>query len=416
MLLQFRVKNYKSFKEEAVLSLLAGSGKELKKRLVHWNNKEILPSIVIYGANASGKSNLFGAITASLLTIRESNSMQVGETLSRIIPFLFDKTSKESPSEFSYIFTVNNTRYDYSFSADHNRIYEESLYAYYTNRPSLIFDRKNTTEYKFTTSKVKEYTGYKNKTSENKLFLASATAWNCKETRDPYMWLSQSINTFYGNVSQQKALEKYENDHDGSLKEFSIKFLQHADINISDYEFNSGIVDPEEYAGDPIIQAINNVTNAHEEMKRYDIQTTHVVNEDGKQMKYELPFRMESEGTQNLFYYAPFLKEALENGETIIIDEMDRSLHPLLARYIVNLFHNPEANPKGAQLIFNTHDVSLLSLDIFRRDQIYFIEKNGNNGASEIYSLDEFSPRKSENVRIGYLLGKYGAIPYIKGM
>lgn len=416
MLLQFKVKNFKSFKDEAVLSLLAGSGNEHKERLIHLDKRNVLPSAVIYGANASGKSNLFGAVTASLMTIRESNGLQIGAQLSRIIPFLFDEESKKEPSEFSYIFTVGNTRYEYSFSADVNRIYDESLYAYYTNRPSLIFERKNTFEYKFTSAKAKEYIGYKNKTPENKLFLATATAWNCRETREPYMWLSESINTFYGNVSRQKALEAYEMDKDGSLKSFAIEFLQHADINISDYEFDSSIVDPQDYAGNPFVKAIDEITNSHGVMKRYDIRTSHIVNEKDKQRTYELPFQMESEGTQNLFLYAPFLKEALENGKTIVIDEMDRSLHPLLARYIVDLFHNPETNPKGAQLIFNTHDVSMLSLDYFRRDQIYFVEKNSENGSSEIYSLDEFSPRKSENVRLGYLLGKYGAVPYIKGI
>lgn len=413
MLLQFKAKNYKSFKEESVLSMIAGSGKEHEEELIHWRDKKILPAAVIYGANASGKSNFMEAFTASLMTVRESSSLQIGQPLIRISPFLFDDSCTAIPSEFSYIFTVGNTRYDYSFSADRNRIHEETLYAYYSTQPSLIFSRKNTNEYHFTSARSREYSAYKDKTADNKLFLAAATAWNCKETREPYMYLSDLIDTFHGDASRQNALQSYENDTDNSLKEFSLDFLHHADINISDYTFKSRIVQPEEYSSDPFVKALDQVSGSHGVMKQYDVRTIHTVQDAGKVRTYQLPFSMESEGTQSLFYYAPYLKEALEKGKTIIIDEMDRSLHPLLARYLVEMFQNPDINTKGAQLIFNTHDVSLLNLELFRRDQIYFIEKNNDTAVSDIYSLDEFSPRKTENVAAGYMLGKYGAVPYI---
>lgn len=134
---------------------------------------------------------------------------------------------------------------------------------------------------------------------------------------------------------------------------------------------------------------------------------------DGSKQNFYLDLREESQGTNQLFWIAPILKEVIGKGKTMVIDELDRSLHPFLVKFLVELFHNPVLNKKNAQLIFTTHDTTLLSLDTFRRDQIYFVEKDPHTAATELYSLDEFSVRKSENIEKGYLLGRYGAVPYV---
>lgn len=115
-----------------------------------------------------------------------------------------------------------------------------------------------------------------------------------------------------------------------------------------------------------------------------------------------------------MFTLSPFLKEVFEHGKTLVVDELDASLHSFLVQYLVDLFHDPEINSKNAQLVFSTHDTNLLSLDTFRRDQIYFVEKNIETAESSVYSLDEFSVRKVENIERGYLLGRYGAIPFLQ--
>ena len=136
----------------------------------------------------------------------------------------------------------------------------------------------------------------------------------------------------------------------------------------------------------------------------------HIV--EGK--NYSLNMPDESEGTRNLFGIAPVLKRAFQDtGETICIDEFDKSLHPALIQYLIDLFNDKTVNVKDAQLIISSHAVSLLSLDHLRRDQFYFVEKNRSSASSELYSLDEFSPRKTENIRNAYLLGRYGAIPVL---
>ena len=114
-----------------------------------------------------------------------------------------------------------------------------------------------------------------------------------------------------------------------------------------------------------------------------------------------------------MFFLAPLLRQTLEDGKVLVVDEIDRSLHPFIVKFLVNLFRNPMVNKKGSQLIFTTHETTLLSLDTFRRDQIYFTEKDISTGVTDVYSLDEFSVRKTDNIEKGYLLGRYGAIPFL---
>ena len=152
-----------------------------------------------------------------------------------------------------------------------------------------------------------------------------------------------------------------------------------------------------------------------QEQYQIKITTGHTVKDaKGLEKKYTLPLVEESLGTQQLFFLAPLLRQTFEKGKVLVIDEIDRSLHPFIVKFLVNLFRNPSVNTKGAQLIFNTHDTTLLSLDTFRRDQVYFTEKDAETGATDLYSLDEFPVRKTDNIEKGYLLGRYGAIPFLE--
>ena len=389
MLIQFGVSNYKSIREEVILSALAGSDKSHEDELLGFRKERILPSLAIYGANAAGKSNLFKALAAALIIIRTSNGRQINETIPLIAPFSFDEESKAKPTRFSFIFTTKQSKYEYGFSADSQKVYEEYLYEYKTAKPSKIFERSETGKYSFVASLEKEFRAYADKNTDNKLFLSTATAWNCEKTKDAYMWLAESIDTFGGDRLEGMVMPELEKDTDGKLQSFVTKMLQEADINISGYHFKTG------------------------DVKVSELLTKHLIQGEQGRSEYQLPFDDESEGTKRLFFYAPFIKRAMEKGNTVVIDEIDNSLHPLLALMLINLFHDKEINKNGAQLIFNTHDVSLLDLDYFRRDQIYFVEKNNLTGVTDLYSLDEFSPRKTENIRKGYLQGRYGAIPVV---
>lgn len=411
MLIQFAVTNYMSLRDETVLSMSAGAGSELRENLRKYRDESLLPTAAIYGANAAGKTNICRAMTAAIRIIRDSNERQIDRPLPLISPYAFDDEHRKLPSRFDFIFLTNGIKYQYGFSADMFRIYDEYLYKYNSKQPSLIFERKNTNEYKYTKANESKLKQYEEKNSDNKLFLATATNWNCELTKEAYMWFANGIDT-YNDTSFNMSLDVLETFENGgaSLESFIISLLKTADINISGYNIESEIKD----APDMLQLSLPpEIPSLLPKMKSFTLSTNHMIGNGESAREYTLPFDAESEGTKRIFIFGPIIKEALEKGRTIIVDEIDNSLHPLLLEYLIRLFNSKETNPNNAQLIFNTHSVETLSLNLMRREQIYFVEKNNDNGVTELYSLDEFSPRKTENVRKGYLQGRYGAIPNI---
>lgn len=212
---------------------------------------------------------------------------------------------------------------------------------------------------------------------------------------------------------QPTALQAFEQDEQGELKQFTLSLLRQTDINIDDIQVD---ITPLGEDAKAMIYTDGSGKPAYPgQVKTVLIQTGHLVQgSDVNPKKFFLNLDVESLGTKQLFWLSPILKEVFEKGKTMVIDELDRSLHPFLVKFLVELFHNPDLNQTNAQLIFTTHDTTLLSLDTFRRDQIYFVEKDPHTAATELYSLDEFSVRKNENIEKGYLLGRYGAIPYLR--
>lgn len=418
MLIQFSVSNYMSFKEEAVFSMAANENDEQHhEMLYHTGRDSLLPVGAVYGANAAGKSNLFQALAAAVLTIRESMARQVDESLKYMVPFRFCQDTLHQPTYFDFIFTMDGNKYQYGFSATSERVVDEYLYVYRTARPSMVFERSDTDNYHFTKKNEKELRNYVSKNTQNKLFLSTATAWNCQLTRAAYMWFASRIDV-YSALGVQQAGQKLIAEGEDSLRAFLLRTLQNADLNIADYSLDKQkrIITEEDLSKVPpfVVNLLMAIGDNQSHVLQYDIMAGHdVKDENGDIHRYMLPFRDESNGTQRMFFFAALIKEALDHGKTILVDEIDTGLHPLLVQYLLQMFLNRDINAHGAQLIFTTHDVSMLSLSIFRRDQIYFVEKDNASGQSVVYSLDEFSPRKTENIRNGYLQGRYGAIPVI---
>lgn len=403
MLAQFSVENYMSFKDKVCLNMTASvSDHEHPDNYVECGKTKCLKSIVIYGANASGKSNLLKAMTAAIMTVRESQARQVNDRLFRIMPFLFDKEMPGKPSAFEFIFFVDGVQYIYGFSATQERIVDEYLYVYHSAKRSMVFERKDTNRYRFNKADEKEFNSYKEKNTENKLFLSTATAWNCEKTKAAFMWFSGGIDTYTDAVTDDipnnKAfiLQRLKENQNPELKDFTLRLLKNADINIDGYEIQS----QQFTLPFPVV--------GEQEGVAFSVVTSHTMPD---KQNYNLTFPMESLGTQNIFFLSPFIYSALSSGKTVFIDEMS-CLHSALVQYLIGLFNDPDINRMNAQLIFVTHDTILLNLKMFRRDQIYFIEKD-ENGASDLYSLDNFSVRKTENIRTAYLIGRYGAVPII---
>ena len=395
MILEFSISNYMSFKEKVTFSMLANSSKGLDDNYITVNDRKILKTGAIYGANASGKSNLFKALQTISLMLKNSNNIDINATLP-IIPFKFDNDYITKASEFEIKFIINNIRYVYGFIADKNKIYDEYLYNYPNNRETKIFDRTNVKEYTYPQKDEKILKEIEEKNSQNKFFLATATNWNYEKTKPAYDFLTNGIITFF-NMEELKniAFNIYDNN-DNNLKNFALNFLKKADLNIEDYKISSMSI-PEEF-----------LKNTRVSVKTYQILFKHIGSDN------YLSFDEESLGTQIVFTFIPFIANTLNKQKVLIVDELDKSLHPFLVQYIVEMFNNPEINKNGSQLIFNTHDTNLLNLNILRRDQIWFTEKNNETGESSLYSLSDFSVRKKEIVEKGYMLGRYGAVPFIK--
>ena len=416
MLVQFTVENFLSIRDKVYLSLEPSKDSEHPENLITKGDYKAVNSVAIYGANASGKSSLFKAITVALIMIRNSNNVQVTDKLP-MTPFKFDFESRNKPTPFEFTFIAKDGRkYIYGFSATTEKVVEEYLYCYNTSKPTLLFDLNENEKPKFNRAyKVKLEAAYQMNTA-NKLFLATATTWNVECTKSPFEWLAESIDTFtdvmeLGGV----AFEKYRTDENRKYIEFTKNLLKQADINISSIE-----VDAKEVMGGPALPfqiVVQGKIIPPNEGKHYDVEITTgytVVDENGEKTEFSLTLQEESIGTQLLFFYGPLLKDAFEKGKTIVLDEIDKSMHPSLVKFIMNLFRDPDVNKNGAQLIVTTHETGILSLDMFRRDQIYFTEKDSKRGVTDLYSLDEFSVRKTENIEKGYLMGRYGAIPFLQ--
>ncbi len=420
MLIQFSVKNYMSFREKAVLAMNPSADAEHPENIIAAGDYKATNAIAIYGANASGKTSLLKAMTVALIMIRQSNIMQVNQPIPGIAPFKFDEKSGSEPSEFEFIFVADDgVRYVYGFSADKTSIKEEYLFQYKSQRPALIFKREDE-KYEFKAQrKILEPLVRFN--TWNKLFLATATNWNAECTTIPFRWFAEKFITFTDAlVLKEIAYGLYRSPLQKDYVKFTEELLRSVDINISridvaekgysDGSANGGFgLQPIYINGQPVQMG------GYSNSDQLEVRTEHVVDTDKGKEKYTLDISEESLGTNQLFILGPFLKDAFDNGVVVVIDEIDRSLHSFIVKYIIGMFRDASVNKAGAQLIFTTHDTSLLSLSTFRRDQIYFTEKESKNGGAKLYSLDEFSVRKSENIEKGYLLGRYGAVPSVRG-
>ena len=230
MLIEFSVKNFLSFKNKITLSMEKGIGNENQDNVVSIGDIDLLKTAAIYGANASGKSNILKALTCSILMVRNSNLIPVGGKWNFIKPFLFDKTSKNKPSEFEFIFIENNIKYRYFFSADANRIYDEILDVYNSQKPSNIFTRIKTNNYEFTKDKNKLETLAANNT-ENKLFLSTATNWNYDKTKDAYLWFANAIDTY----------DSFENIADNDLIDYATSLKENVTTLVDNLELSNAI-------------------------------------------------------------------------------------------------------------------------------------------------------------------------------
>ncbi len=423
MLISFSVENFRSFKEEATLSMVAGNGKEMRDSHVFTpelkngvKSFDLLPSAVIYGPNAGGKSNFFNALNTMETIVRTSN--QNDESLDNILPFLLSDKTNKAPATFEVIMVIDGVRYQYGFSATQERIHAEWLFAFPHGKIQTWFERdynKKTGEdvYDRGNSLKGQKKAWRELTSSKALFLSVAANYKSEQLKPIYDWFKKRLHFINAVGISSYHSRKYCDEH-GSKK--IINFLKAADFAIEDIKVEKKDFflkpppeDMPEHFSD-LLTGIKSVADKLKGHKQLVAKTIHKT-EEGKFINFDLS--MESDGTQRMFALAaPFLY-ALEKGRVLIIDELNQRLHPHLMQYLIEIFNSPKTNPNNAQLIFTTHAVSLLKKDIFRRDQIWFCERDANQ-ATTLFSLTDFKPRKEhEDFEAYYMGGRYGALPIV---
>jgi len=420
MLIEYNIENFRSFKEKVTLSLISSSDKSLDNNLIKTatlKKNNLLRSEVIYGANASGKSNVVLAFDSLRKLVVNSHKFQKGTEIS-YTPFKLDEKYTSKPSKFEVVFLQNSIRYTYGVSLTNEKIVDEYLYYYPKGRKALIFERKDTFNYKFTMD-IKEQEFLSKKTLPNVLYLSNSTKLNYTKTSEVFDWFKDTLKII--GATDNPGLTSFTIEllnKDEVLKEFILKSLIVADLGIVDIsaKLDKILIDdaPLEFIPDFKQELVLTSDDEGLKLVQTDIKTMHkALDENGNDIQIDFDFDEESEGTKRLFGLVGNWIDALNNGHILIVDELDTKLHPLLMEFLIKLFHNPSQNKNDAQLIFTTHNTNFLDLDLFRRDQIWFTEKNPSFGNTDLYSLLEFSPRKDKNIRKGYLAGRYGAIPFI---
>ena len=397
MLCQFTVKNYKSIRDEVTFDMQAAAISEHEDRIIKdYDGELFLPVSAIYGPNGGGKSNVLEAIYSlafkvlrPLYAAGENDDRIFLQKRSFIEPFVFSKETKNKPTEFEIFFRTDTAEYRYILHVKKDMVIYESLdrVKLDTGRRSALFERGEEIILKGAFSKLKISDGLS--ATLPLLSYLGITYKKNEIVKDVLEWFECGIEFLnYGNPVEELRVAASNSE---DVKQLMLGMIQEMDLDIVDFR----VIEDED--------------------KQIDIYTKHRV----EGCEVELNLLEESSGTKKLFGLMPFIASSLLNGTTLVIDELDAKIHPVLLRHIIMMFNNMSINKKKAQLIFTSHDLSTMNSEVFRRDEIWFVAK-GNVQNSKLYSLVEFKNEKGESVRKDarfdkqYLEGKYGADPYLK--
>ena len=378
MVLEITLTNFFSINEKITLDLQAANIQTKEARALDGNtfsvgNERLLKTVAIYGANASGKSNIIKAVKAAVDMILDSHNYNEGDSFG-FKPFKFG--GNDVPSEFYIRFIVNEIEHEYSFSCTREEIITESLYYYPKGRKALIFSRDERKsggkkeKYEFTTV-IRRPMDVASNTSRKTLFLSRASQMDRDKAKEIYRWFNeQLVFSYRGNTSV--VTDRFLGDN----KDAVLRVLKAADSDIVEFSYKDG-----------------------------ELTTFHRRNPS-------LPFDFnteESEGTKILFRIMLTVMDVVRNNKVMFLDEVETSLHTRLVEYLINLFHNS----RSAQLVFTTHNTHLLDMTRFRKDQIFFVNKR-DDGSSDLYSLFDYKDfREKMDLEKAYLQGRFDAVPYV---
>nr|VFK15535.1 MAG: hypothetical protein BECKLFY1418C_GA0070996_10163 [Candidatus Kentron sp. LFY] len=419
MLIELAVANFRSIRDEQRLVLVAGREK------IHWDTNvfepeqsggtkkrlRLLRSAALYGPNASGKTNLIRALVTMRRVVLQSQQ-RIGQL--PMEPFRFEYLGHHTrqPTLLEVIIMVEGVRYQYGFSATDKRIHDEWLFAYPKGRAQRWFEREfhadgERDEFSFGGRLTGSKEVWRQATRPDALFLSTAVQLYSRQLRPIFDWFKDTLRIIgIKGWHPDLSIEWCQNNQD--KKQRILKFLQTADFGITDITVQEVL----NYSGDPEnnpSEWLHKMMDPHRK-RDYSVRIAH---EDSDGDEVYLESRDESDGTQKMFNLAAPWLDALDQGRVLVVDELHDNLHPLLVQFLIRLFHSKETNLKGAQLIFTSHETAILSDEYLRRDQIWFCERDKEQ-STRIYSLARFKPPKgAENWTQDYLVGCYGALPFL---
>lgn len=420
MLLNFSVENFRSFRDTQTINLLADSGKELPDNALSPDGvsglagQRVLKAVAIFGANASGKSNFVKAISFFFEFISGSATDRKAGSPIDITPFLLEIGAGARPTRFKATFVIDKVVYEYNFSVTQRRVESEELIAFPKKIGRRLFsrmvDENGQSHWRVSRTHFHRDKGAEKRTREDALFLSVAAQWNHEQLKPIYDWARGQNYLVFVDDEWRRDMRQITTERCAQDKKFLVwaaKMLREADTGISDIE--TRFVDLSKRFPANVLEQMSEeyrkkITRRPEVVVLHNIKQTNVVVSWG--------LEEESDGTRQYFSLLNAWYGILHHGRTAVVDELDSSLHSLLSRRLLDLVHSRETNPKGGQLIFTTHDTSLLDLTLLRRDQIYISQKD-DAGASRLYPLLDFKPRSSEALQKGYLAGRYGGVPFL---
>ena len=428
MLIEFKFTNYRSFRDETVLSMEAMGLSTYKSCLIPFRNKRLLPAAAIYGKNGGGKSNVIRAFWLAVQFIRNAQRTQHENAAIPVQPFLLNDTSCDEPTSFEFIYTIADVKYVYGFSATKKEVFKEYLYYAPKGQLSMVFERDHQSFTFRDNSEKKRRQLISEAVGSNQLYFAIACTMNETACQKAMSWFRENIffSRDYTDIPAQLIEYSEKPDMLAAIK----KYAENADVGIQDMNFefrNEEIKDASNTRDIPsgivaaltqFAKALSDISNTSEiKLQRSEVNATSYhrgVRSDGSEALFELQLADESDGTRKLMALAPAIERALEFGGLLLVDELEKEMHPLMVEMIVSKFQSQSSNPNHAQIIFTTHDTELLNMNLLRKDQLYFADKSKKDSASELYSISELQTPTNENIRKGYLLGKYGGTPDIE--
>lgn len=423
MLLQFSVNNFRSIKDTVTLSMNTASNRE-SEHSFQVRGYHLLNSAVIYGANASGKSNVLQAM--GFMRHLVLNKPKITQSTDKLPhqPFRLNTETEQASSYFEIVFFLDNVKYRYGFEADSSTVYAEWLYSDENGKEARLFERDSEKSLHYINKqKFKEGLGLK--VPDNHLFI-----WKCDQNDGE---ISKKILQWFNNFNAIDSLESEGYFHvalkqmeNTDAKSELLKLVKIADLGIDEIAIEKKLFTLDSIKNTNIPEEIKQLIFSGDGITSTELQVHHrkfnAENQEIGSVLFELN-EDESQGTQKFFALSAPILDTLERGKVLLIDELDASLHPMLTECFIKLFNNKELNKHNAQLIFVTHDIHLLSVpELFERDQIWFTEKD-QYGGTQLYSLLEFRKnnkgkdvRAADNLEKHYLQGRFGAVPYIGGL